>query len=259
MPSPDESQAAVAAGYLRGRRLLYPVLFLAAPAALSGLANGPVRQLAPLVVALPIAAVRPVRGPRVATLTRRHRRDFVPTWAVGLLLGLATLAVLLGAAGWAAQPWADQVAAVIPAGDSRSPEGITMNVAENYHAEITQPVWPLVFVGVLVGLVIVLGVVRLAVRRGSVADLQVDGALRMRSARVAVGIGIAWMASMTTVASQRLEFLRAVQFPVTQFPPPPGWPDYPSATRFLGLLLLLVAAAGWIWVANPPRRLAAVG
>jgi hypothetical protein len=268
-PDPDERQGAQAAKYLRDRRLLYPLLFLLAPAATAPAArtlgvpyldSGPVRYLAPLIVALllaeTVAALRPVRGPRIATLARRRWRDLVPRWAIGTLLTLGVVAVLLAVAGLFAQPWANRIMASIPPdGVWRSADGATLNVSEQYRAEIDRPVCWIAITGVALGLVVVLGVVRLAVRRGSVADPQVDAALRTRSARVAVGIGIAWMASMVLVANNRLGFLRGIRMPVPGFPPAPGWLEHTSATDFLGLLVLFIAAAGWIWVANPPRRM----
>lgn len=271
VPEPDDEQGAQAAKYLRDRRLLYPVLFLLAPAAAGSAARalgfahhdpGPVGNLAALLVALLVAetaaALRPVRGTRTATLTRRHWRDLVPRWAIGALLALGALAALSAAAGLAAQPWADRVAAAVPAdGVWRSADGtavVTLSVP--HHAAMDQPVSLFALIGVVSGLLAVLGVVRLAVRRRSVADPLVDAAFRARSARVAVGIGIAWMASMALVAQNRLVHLRGVDLP-NGLPPAPPWLEHTSTTDFLAFVVLLVGIAGWIQVANPPRRLSA--
>jgi hypothetical protein len=268
---PDDQQVAHAVRYLRDRRLLYPVLFVPAPvvagpaARALGFANqepGAFRHLASLIVALLIAeaavALRPVRGPRTATLTRRQWRDLVPRWAIGTLLVLGAVAASLAVAGLLAQPWASRVSAVIPAdGSTRWGNGGSFTVSAEYHAEMDDPVSLVVLTGVVLGLLVVLGVVRLAVRRRSVADPLVDIALRTRSARVAVGIGIAWMGSMVLVANNRLGFLHSFHFPWQEFPPEPAWLEHVAAFGFLSLVAFLVGVTGWIWVANPPRRLSA--
>ncbi|WP_447006753.1 hypothetical protein ACRAKI_09910 [Saccharothrix isguenensis] len=263
---PDERQGALAVKYLRDRRLLYPPLFLAAPAVAALAAHawglpssdlGFVRSLAPLIVALllaeAVAALRRARGPRVATLTRRHWRDLVPRWAIGLLLTFGAVAALLAVAGMIAQPRVDRIVALIPAGGVRESEHGTLTVAPQHLAELACPTSLVTLIGVVSGLAAALGVVRLAVRRGPVGDPRVDAALRTRSARVAVGIGIAWTASMVLVANSRLVVLGSVDF--AGFPPPPDWLELVSFTELAGAPVLLAAAAGWIWVANPPRHL----
>jgi hypothetical protein len=256
---PDTRQAAEAKKYMRDRRLLYPPLFLLAPAVAAS-ATGIVRLFVPLIVALlvaeVIAALRPVRGRRIATLTRRHWRDLVPRWAVGTLLGLAALAALMSVAGLLAQPWADRVAAAIPPGGVwRSADGVMLTVSAQYQAEISRSVSLLALVAVVASLVAVLGVVRLAVRRGSVTDPKVDAVLRTRSARVAVGMGIAWMGSLVVLANNQLTFLRSIDLPMPGLPPAPSWLDATAPGDFLGLLVIFVAAAGWIWAANPSNRM----
>ena len=272
VPEPDDRQTAQAVGYLRDRRLLYPVLFLLAPVVaepaaralgFAGTGSGAFRGLASALVALlaaeVAAALRPVRGTRTATLARRHWRDLLPRWAVGVLLALGAVAVLLAAAGLAAQPWADRVAAVMPAGGvwRAVDDPVHGTVSEQYYAEIGLPVSLLALLGAVCGLAVVLGVVRLAVRRRSPADPLVDAACRTRSARVAVGIGMAWLALMVLVAVGRLDYLRSVEFPVAGFPPPPAWLEHTSVTGYLGLAAFLVGVGGWIWVANPSRPPAA--
>jgi hypothetical protein len=268
VPDPDEQQGALAAKYLRDRRLLYPLLFLLAPtvtaqiARLFGMAQGDpaaVRYLAMLMVALllaeTIAALRPVRGPRIATLVRRRWHDLVPRWAVGGLLTLSALTVLLAVGGLLAQPWASRTAVAIPDRAWQPASGDNWMVSPQFRAELTQPLSWIPIIGVAFGLIAILGVVRLAVRRGSVADPQVDAALRTRSARVAVGIGIAWMASMFLLANNRLGFLRSVKMPTSDFAPAPGWLEYTSVADYSGVVMLMVAAVGWIWTANPGRRM----
>ncbi|CRK55384.1 hypothetical protein [Alloactinosynnema sp. L-07] len=262
VPDPDEQQAVHAVAYLRNRRLLYPPLFLLAPVLIAPASgdSSPLTFLAPLIagllVAEAIASLRPPRGPRVATLVRRHWRDVVPRWAMATLLALASAAVALAVAGLIAQTWADRVSALLPAdGVWRSADGSsTWSFSGGYATDIGRPTSLFALVGIAVGVAAVLGLVRLAVRRGPVGDPRVDAALRTRTARVAVGIGIAWMAAMVMGASNRLQFLRHFMVP-PGFPQAPGWLAHTSATDLTGVVVLFVAAAGWIWAANPPRRL----
>ncbi|MBB5954408.1 hypothetical protein FHS29_000978 [Saccharothrix tamanrassetensis] len=249
---PTEEQGSHALRYLRDRRLLYLLVFLlAAPVAtaVAGLLDLPTPEtsgfrdlLAPGIVALligeVIAALRPVRGLRVAALSRRRWRDLVPRWAMSLFSALTALAVLFASAALSAQPWALTTV---------SAERFT----DHFRAEIARPVGVVVLVGAALGLMAVLGVVRLAVRRGSVADPEVDAVLRMRSARVAVGIGMAWMAWMVTIANGRLSSLYSLSNPSGSGP---GWMGVVPVIDSGGLFVLLAAVVGWIWVANPPRR-----
>ncbi|CCH35619.1 hypothetical protein ABZ816_13540 [Actinosynnema sp. NPDC047251] len=182
VPDADEAQSRHAARHLRERRLLYPVTFLLVPTDFLVLDVAPhlapigyLRYLLPVVVALVIAealgALRGVRGPRAAALTRRGWRDLVPKWAVVVLLALAASAVLMSLLGLLA--WRTR----------------------SVHSESG-----LVITAVAVGLAAVFGAVRLAVRRPVVADPLVDAALRARGARIAVGAGMALMAYLVFLA-----------------------------------------------------------
>ncbi|RKT51717.1 hypothetical protein [Saccharothrix australiensis] len=250
---PTEEQVAPALRYLRDRRLLYPLLFVLVPpvagavAELFGLPTptaGALRHLASgiaaLLIAEVVAALRPVRGARVATLTPRRWRDLLPRWGVALLSTLAAVSLLSAFAGLSAQSWARRAVGAV-------------GFSEPYRAEVARPVGVVVVVGVVLGLVAVLGVVRLAVRRGSVADPAVDAVLRTRSARVAVGIGMAWMAWMVTLANGRLSALHSLS---RSSGDGPGWLGAVRLIDSVGLLVLLVGVLGWIWVANPPSRTA---
>lgn len=257
VPEPVDQQELQAVRYLRDRRLLYPLLFLIIPAGqrMLGLPypdSNAVRNLAPVIVALllaeVVAALRPVRGVRVATLTRRRWRDLVPRSAMVTFLALGGLAVLFAVIGLLARPWAERSVAMVQADD------VLSSVSDRYRAEMALPVGWIVLIGVVVGLVAVLGVVRLAVRRGSVADPLVDAALRRRSARVAVGIGIAWMGSMVVPVNNYLGVLRGTAGLRPDSSPMPGWLEYTSFANFVGPLVFMVAALGWGFVANPSSR-----
>jgi hypothetical protein len=197
-----------------------------------------------------------VRGVRVAVLGRRSWRALVPTWAVAVLLGLAGLALVLAGTGLAAQPWADRVAAALPPnGVPQPPDNYTVYFSAESRVEITHPTGWALIVGTLVCLAGVLGLVRLAVRRHAVPDPEVDTVLRCRTARVAVGIGMGWLALMASWAVNRLNFLDSLSH-VDRGPGPPAWlAPVHSLAQLVHLVLLLVAAAGWIWVAVPAGRI----
>jgi hypothetical protein len=205
IPYPQPEQVAEAVRYLRQRRVLYLVLVLVFPplaafllrddADLPGLGI-----FVPLVVAMLVAelvaTLRPVSGVRVATLAPRGWRDLVPRWAVvatAVLVAVALCAVVLGP-GSARERW----------------------VAVGY---------------VVVCLIVVALLVHLAVRRPVVADEAVDAALRMRTARVAVGVGFGWLGAAVLLAVRR---------------PDVEW-------EIAGPLVQLAAVLAWIWLANPTR------
>lgn len=201
-PRPD--QVAKAVRYLWQRRILYIVFFLAVPP-LAGLVppNGidlpNLAIVVPLVVAMLIAELLatlvPVSGVRAASLDPRGWRDLVPLWSV------AAMAVLVAVVVW------------------RSTFGVSTVswLALGYAAA---------------ALVLTSLLVWLAVRRPAVDDAAVDAALRTRTARVAVGIGLGWLGSAVAVA------------------------DHIGLT---GAVAQVAAFLCWFLVANPTRRsLAAV-
>jgi hypothetical protein len=207
IPEPDPDQVSAAVRYLWQRRILYVVLFLALPSLL----NLVWRQddgvpgltiLVPLVVAMLIAelvaAVRPAGGVRVASLRPRGWRDLVPRWAVWAM-GVLVAVVVVGAIVFPASP------------------------RDRWQA----------LGSVAVCLVVVGLLVQLAVRRPVGDDEAVATALRLRTARVAVGIGFGWLGGSYVVLARELPY---------------AW----------GVVVPLAAVAAWIWVANPTRRSLAV-
>ncbi|MFJ4098915.1 hypothetical protein [Amycolatopsis japonica] len=155
---PSPSDVAEAVRYLRRRRFWYPWLFLGLPllADLAGIDNDGVSLfLATLLVGALIAEVlaqRPPKGARrEAGLERREVRGLVPDW------GLILYAVIVAAA-------------------------VVWLVVHRW--------WALLGVAAAVSAVTWL-IILLAVRRPSTGDGAADGALRVRSARVAAGLGLA--------------------------------------------------------------------
>ncbi|MGW5717021.1 hypothetical protein ACWEVP_12720 [Amycolatopsis sp. NPDC003865] len=152
IPDPDAGEVMLAVRYLKRRRFWYPWLFLALPPLLDD--TGPGALFATLLLGGLIAellAQRPSRGPRrEADLVPRTLLGVVPAWV--LVLGV------LAATG-----------------------SIT-------HLALTAQ-WKLLAVAAGTA-VICAAITLLAVRRPPVGGPRVDLALRCRSTRVAIGLGI---------------------------------------------------------------------
>jgi hypothetical protein len=283
-PRPD--QVAHAVGYLKRRRLLYVLLYVVlAPvvALLDGKDDdtgagtaGPVTFFVPLLLAMLLAelfaVVRPVRGPRVASLDPRGWRDLIPRWAVAVGAVLMLLVVVLSTLGLAAQPWANRYAAALPPNSER------FEVSDEYRAEMTSTTSWAALAGAAVCLVLVILLVHLAVRRPAVPDEALDAALRTRTARVAVAIGFGWLGAAVMVAGHRIRFLDQLDtvtctpplpqetgwdcssmVPEVVAPPAPGWLDGMYGWMEIGVSVVQLASiACWLMLAMPTRRKASV-
>ncbi|UOZ10784.1 hypothetical protein [Amycolatopsis sp. WQ 127309] len=153
VPDPDAAEVAIAVRYLKRRRFWYPWLYLGLPQ-LFGSNDGSAAIVGTLLLGGLIAEVlaqRPARGPqREAVLVRRTLRDVVPVWAL-VLSGLASAGAVV-------------------------------------HLILTRQ-WPLL--AVAVGTTVACwAITLLAVRRPPAGEPRADLALRCRSARVAIGLGI---------------------------------------------------------------------
>lgn len=192
---PEESDIAEAVRYLRRRRLWYPWLFLFLPLLAEGV--GVARSdrtstwtfLSTVLLGSLLAEVlaqRPApRERRTAVLAERRVTDLVPRWAVAL----HWLAAAAGAARLAlVGQWAS--------------------------------------FGTLVGAALVAwSIVVLAVRRPPSGSAEVDTALRTRSARVSIGLGLAAVAVLAA--------------------PHAGWASW---------VVWSAGALAFIWIANPGPR-----
>ncbi|HWD05630.1 MAG TPA: hypothetical protein VG674_24590 [Amycolatopsis sp.] len=192
VPQAAPGQVAVAVKYLRRRRLWYPWLFIGLPFIPVGLpdSDGLGTIAATLLLGGLLAEVlaqRPARG---------HRREAV----------LAPRGVLD-----CAPPWAIAVTALVTAGSA-----LYLAVAGK---------WAL-FALTLAAAAVAWGVMLLAVRRPATGDVEVDLALRCRSARVALGLATG---SCAVIA----------------------WPGgtFPSFLAFVATL------AAFIAIVSPPRTL----
>lgn len=230
IPYPRPDQVTVAVRYLRQRRILYVIGFLLLPPLVGlfyrGIAPG-VGEIAPLLVAMlvaeTVATLRSAGGVRIARLDRRSWRDLVPRWAIAVMAGLILLTV--GLAGY---------------GLTREPGPGVLEPA--YGGVLGYLVLCVAMVGLLV---------HLAVRRPSVPDEAVDIALRMRTARVAVGLGFGWVGGALIEVSQRLYELQVTG------PDPSDLDWFGHIMEFTGLVTLVVSVACWVFVAQPGRRVRA--
>ncbi|MEQ0558611.1 hypothetical protein ABJI51_05990 [Amycolatopsis sp. NEAU-NG30] len=189
VPDPDAAEVALAVRYLKRRRLWYPWLFLAIPPVLDSTGAGSI--VATLLLGGLIAellAQRPSRGPRrEAELTPRTLLGIVPAW----VLELAALAAA----------------------------GSIVHLALTAQGRL---------LAIAAGTIVVCAAIAaLAVRRPAAGAPRADLALRCRSARVAIGLGIGagtaigWpggdLGSFLVVVAGAAAFL-AVTAPVKRLP-----------------------------------------
>jgi hypothetical protein len=278
---PDDAQIATAVRYLRRRRLPVVPLLLLTGAVLAALGFAPsggspqdgLAFLAALLVALLLAellpAIRPVPD------ARPSRPPLVPSYAVRLYATLLAVTVAAALAGLAAQPAADRTLDSLPP-NRAGPDGSGIVLADSYRTELANPTGWLIIVTATLAALVVLAVVRIAHSWRADPDERLDLVLRVRTARVGVGLGIAVTAALGTAAVDRLGRLANFvdgnpidggaitgTFPVAgpDFPAvaaPPAWlQPWPDLHPPLGLALLIAGILGWAWVANPPRRLPA--
>lgn len=223
IPDPRPDQVTEAVRYLWQRRILYIVLFLVVPSLANlvlGQETSGLGLFVPLLVAMLIAefvaALRPVKGVRVAALDPRDWRDLVPRWAVWTMAVMSIVTVGLVA------------------------YGLTLSTSEPKS---------LAALGHLAACLCVVGlIVWLAVRRPAVADEEVDAALRTRTARVAFGIGFGWVGTALSIAGQQIHSL---QVAVPEHPPL-NWLE--NAMQYSTGAALVVSIVCWMWVAVPSRR-----
>ncbi len=216
--------------------------------------------LAGLLLAEWTATVRRQHGAvRSATLHRRSRRDLVPTYAVVLHAALTAVAVAVGVVLIVAPGWAERRVGEQPPVDPSGPRFTGEHAMPDLYrdlAAVSPTVGWLVIAAAVGAAALVFGVVRLAVTRPTAAtDEWVDGALRMRSARVSTGIGIAFAAQLTgsglvEVPLQLVTMSEVLPSTVDALTTIAFWTTF--ATFPLGI-------AAWSWVASPPHRRHRVG
>lgn len=213
---PDPQEISTAVAYLKRRRLAYPWLYFLlsflAQTVLGNDQDGAFLGLVLLTVLLgsllaELLALRPARGrTREASLDTRRPTDLVPYWALALdgcvLLG----AVVLATAGVAGVQWA-----------RGAPQDRTTAAAVT-----------LLLVAVLSAVAVALMVLA-AVRRPPDRRPRVDLALRVRSARVAIGLHVAVLTSAVGV--------------------------YHSGV--IGLIIGALGITAWVWITAPIRALPA--
>lgn len=187
-----------------------------------------------------LATLARPRGPvRAASLRPRRAADLVPR--PGLVAFAALASIVLAVA----------IAAVARLRDLSSPsrideESLPLRKAAALHG---RPYAWAALIGVLVTVALVAWTVRLATRRPAISDdAELDAALRVRSARVALGLGLA-MTGLLAVMS--CEALRAA---ATLLDGPGSGSFWADLGDLVGATLALAGLVGWFVVAHPPWR-----
>lgn len=283
---PDDEQIAMAVRYLRWRRLPIVPLMLVLPLAKAAVGVRPAGDdplnvftlLGSLLVALLLAESlagwrRPAGGLRIAPLARRSAGDLLPGYAVWLHAALTVVVVGMALAALAVQPAVDRALDRLPPNQYGPDGGSELVLSEELRRELASAdSWPVVLGAGLVAAIVVATVWRAAVRPADL-DPGIDLVLRVRSARVAVGTGIALTGALGIAAVERLSLVAGFlaghpragpifgsypadgpAFPAAD-PTATGWWDvWSSIGTPVGLTVLLTALLGWVWVANPPLR-----
>jgi hypothetical protein len=226
---PSAEQIGEALGYLRRRRVWYPWFFLATPVVFGwfGSANGGYSQvlitgLAGLLIA-ELLALWPVRTSLRAERPPRRPFDLIPRWAVGLYAFLVLVTGAFAVAAHLGRRWT-----------WRHPDDLVFPVSSH------GPMPWIIALATAGCLLAVVGVCRLVVIRPAGGDGVVDTVLRTRSARVALGLGIALQGQLLATVAGQIAFYGAD--PVTGL-------DWVPAAAWAGSVF------AWVWVANPPLQL----
>lgn len=192
---PTGAEVADAHTYLRRRWIWYVPLFLGGPPLVRWLSGAHLEGFWLLLGTLLFGALlaellaqRPARRPwRVASLDRRRVRDLVPGWALGTLALAGTTVVAAGIADLLGA----HLPTVVAVGDS----------------DALSPHAGAVLVTAAAVLLLVLAVLWLSVRRPPDGQPRADAVLRIRSGRVATGLGVAALCSLVATGTTFVGFL----------------------------------------------------
>lgn len=273
---PTAEQCATVVHYLRQRRQLYPFVFVLLLIGVwvydSGGRNPGVTVVLPLIAAIVatllvaefVAAVRPQHAAtRTATLVRRGVTDLVPRYAVVVYAGVTAIALIGVGVTVAFQPWIDAVAPWRLRHDGEVGPG-----AVEVDTWAPQPIsptfgWLILAATVLTALAVATIVWLSLVRAPMSGGAAVDAALRVRTARVAVGVGLLLTAALalellgtiSEVAARAEVYVAGQLEPPPDLPVPPDW--LPSAGSLCDGLVAAAFIGGlvvWGTLVNPRRR-----
>lgn len=240
--------------YRRLRLACYPLLYvtigaccgLLVPAGQDQDSHEGISLIATFLVGAVIAELLALAGNRQLQPIRLRLVDVVSRWGAGVFGTLVLLTFVLGLIDLQAQPY------------------ITPNVlrlAEQNKGHTGVPI-AVPFIGTALVLLLVAFVLWSAHAHSFSADVEVDRALRTRSARVVLGLGIGMQLSFLALSWWRMEFLDHYATGADLLGPGPaevvirGWAqnmnDFVQPWTFL---ISIVAMFSWISIANPRRSL----
>jgi hypothetical protein len=253
VPEPTTNQVDEVLKYRRLRLVCYPLLYVTAGACLGlfmpledqdGRSNEGVALIAMFLFGAVIAELLAFARSRQPEPMRLRLVDVVSRWGVGVFGTLVLATYVLGLIDLQAQPH------------------ITPNVlllAEQNKDHVGVPI-AVPFVGTAFVLMLVAFVVWSAQARSFSADAEVDRAVRTRSARVVLGLGIAMQLSFLALTSWRMEFLDYYATGADLFGTDPtevairNWAQHTSALiQPWEFLIFIIAMFSWIYVANPRK------
>lgn len=270
IPDPTSDQVDEVLRYRRSRLACYPLLYVMFEIC-SGLLGHPAHNQndaaggsgypgSPLLLMFLCGAVlaelRGLRGgrQRPARPIRLRPVDVISRWGVGVYATLVLMTFVLGLIDLQAQPH------ITPS---------VLRLAHSYgnNGQLGVPII-VPFVGTAVILLLVAFVLWSAQSRSFSPDSEIDRGLRIRSARVALGLGIALQLSLLSLSWWRMEFVASygtgadlVPIGPESFGPDPAAVsvrDWAQKTADLvepwPFLSSIVAVVTWIHAANPDRR-----
>jgi hypothetical protein len=251
IPEPTNNQVDEVLYYRRLRLACYPLLYGTIEACYGllmplqqdqeGRTNEGISLIAMFLSGAVIAELLALSRTRQPQPLRLRLVDIVSRWGIGVFGTLVLVTFVLGLIDLQAQPH------------------ITPNVlrlAEQNKDHVGVPI-AVPFIGTALVLMLVAFVLWSTQTRSFSADGEVDRALRTRSARVALGLGIGMQLSFLALTSWRMEFLDHYATGADLFGPDPAEvaiQDWAQTTNDLvqsWKLVAIPAMFSWIYVTNP--------
>ncbi|QUH06052.1 hypothetical protein HUO13_16945 [Saccharopolyspora erythraea] len=257
VPEPSADQVEAVLHYRRLRLACYPLLYVVAGVCCGLLLppepeqadktgqGGYLALVAMFFFGAVIAELLTVARTRELQPLRLHLADVAPRWGVGLFSALVLATFAFGLVDLQAQPHI-------------TPNVLLLAAQNKQHtgAPIAVP-----FAGTALVVLLVAFVLWSARTRSSSADAELDRALRNRSARVVLGLGIGMQVSLLALVGWRMELLYRFATGADLSGAQPaevvveGWArEMVDLVQPWTLLIVTVGMIGWLFVANPGKK-----